>query len=153
MVLNLFRHLRPGKLKCHIYHGQNRKGTEYLEQYDVVITTYHTVSAIWRKLYGQLGNEKSIFSLTWHRVILDEGEVSHRICLCATNLNSSYYPEPAEPTSPGLLHSPFNEAMGDHRDSDPKQARRFRQHCQILASLPLFRPEDFRRRNLQTVAE
>ncbi|KAF4635250.1 hypothetical protein G7Y89_g2850 [Cudoniella acicularis] len=65
-------HLRPGKLKCHVYHGQNRKGTEFLGQYDIVLTTYHTVSAIWRKLNGQPGNEKSIFSLTWHRVILDE---------------------------------------------------------------------------------
>ena len=139
MVLNLLRHLRPGNLKCHIYHGQNRKGTESLGQYDVVITTYHTVSAIWRKLNGQPGKEKSIFSSTWHRVILDEGEVSYRIYSSTTNLNSSYHPEPTKPTSPSVLRSPFNEAMGDHRDSYPKQARRFRQHCQILTSLSLFR--------------
>ncbi|KAM3068187.1 hypothetical protein ACMFMG_011234 [Clarireedia jacksonii] len=75
MVLDLLRHLRPGKLTRCIYHGQNRKGSESLGQYDVVITTYHTVSAIWRKLNGQPGNEKSIFSLTWHRVILDEAHI------------------------------------------------------------------------------
>lgn len=74
MVLKLLRHLRPGKLKYHIYHGQNRKGTDFLQQYDVIITTYYTVSAIWRKCKAQPGNEKSIFSLPWHRVILDEGE-------------------------------------------------------------------------------
>ncbi|KAH8590621.1 SNF2 family N-terminal domain-containing protein [Bisporella sp. PMI_857] len=66
------QHLQPGKLKCHTYHGQNRKGTIFLGHYDVVITTYHTVSAIWRRQNGRLQNEKSIFSLMWHRVILDE---------------------------------------------------------------------------------
>ncbi|RFU23988.1 hypothetical protein B7463_g12351, partial [Scytalidium lignicola] len=70
-----FLHLQPGKLKCYIYHGQNKKSTEFLAQYDVVITTYHTVSAIWRKHTRQPGNEKSIFSLTWHRVILDEAHI------------------------------------------------------------------------------
>jgi SNF2 family DNA or RNA helicase len=74
VILKLFRHLQPGSLKYDIYHGQNRKGIEVLGQYDVVITTYHTVSAIWRKRNDLPGSENSLFLLTWHRVILDEGE-------------------------------------------------------------------------------
>ncbi|PQE30180.1 SNF2 family N-terminal domain-domain-containing protein [Rutstroemia sp. NJR-2017a WRK4] len=68
-------HLRPGKLTYCIYHGQNRKDIESLGRYDVVITTYHTISAIWRKLDRRPENEKSIFSLAWHRVILDEAHI------------------------------------------------------------------------------
>ena len=79
MVLKRFRHLQPEELKTHVYHGHNRMGIDFLGQFDVVITSYHTVSAIWRKHLGQPGKEKSIFSLIWHRVVLDEGKVFHRI--------------------------------------------------------------------------
>jgi SWI/SNF-related matrix-associated actin-dependent regulator of chromatin subfamily A3 len=72
---NVYRHLRPGLLKCHIYHGQNRKDVKFLAKYDVVITTYQTVSAIWRQKQQNLTeNSESIFSIVWHRVVLDEGK-------------------------------------------------------------------------------
>jgi hypothetical protein len=139
MVLKLCRHLRLGELKVHIYHGQNRKDTDFLQQYDVVVTTYYTLSAIWRKHNGQPENEKSIFSLIWYRVILDEGEMaSHSTYLNTTDSYSSYHSKPTKSTGSGMLRSPFNEAMGDHRNSHPKQARRFRQHREILAGPSLF---------------
>jgi hypothetical protein len=75
-------------------------------------------------------NEQSIFSLTWHRVILDEGEVLEYIAtLSITNDDSSYYTEPAKSTSPSLLPSSFDKAMGSYWNSNPKQAYRFRQYC------------------------
>lgn len=74
-VLKRLRHLQPNTLKCFTYHGQTRKGVESLDQYDVIITTYYTLSAIWRKRAGHPEDENSIFSLTWHRVVLNEGEI------------------------------------------------------------------------------
>lgn len=44
-----------------------------LGQYNVVITTYHTVSSLWRKRHGQRSGTDSIFSMYWHRIVLDEG--------------------------------------------------------------------------------
>ena len=79
MLLNQPRHLRSESIHYHLYHGQNRTDTESLERYDVVVTTYHTVSAIWRKLKDQRSNDKSIFSTTWHRIILDEGNRPRQI--------------------------------------------------------------------------
>jgi len=75
-MLTLFRHLRQGALEIHVYHGQNRTSVEKLGSYDVVITTYHTVSSIFRKYDALAANKQSIFSLTWHRLILDEGKDS-----------------------------------------------------------------------------
>ena len=73
IVLNQSRHLRARSIEYHVYHGQNRMDTESLKKYDIAITTYHTVSSIWRKPTDQQNNEKSIFSMKWHRIILDEG--------------------------------------------------------------------------------
>jgi SNF2 family DNA or RNA helicase len=73
-ILMACRHLQPGSLKCHTYHGQKRNGVEFLGQFDVVITTYHTISHIWRKYTEDPEKAESIFSLMWYRVVLDEGE-------------------------------------------------------------------------------
>jgi SNF2 family DNA or RNA helicase len=68
------RHLRPDALKIYVYHGQNRKGVEFLGGFDVVITTFHTVSSIWRRKTEFREDSESIFSVDWHRIVLDEGE-------------------------------------------------------------------------------
>lgn len=70
----VYRHLRPGLLSWYVFHGPKKK-TEVLGQYDIVITTFQTVSAEWReKIQSQASTDLSIFSLLWFRVILDEGE-------------------------------------------------------------------------------
>jgi SNF2 family DNA or RNA helicase len=69
--LTLHSHVRPGALNLHVYHGQNRKGLEFLRQCDIVITTFQTLSSIWRSIKA---SQKTLFSVTWYRVILDEGE-------------------------------------------------------------------------------
>jgi hypothetical protein len=47
--LMLWRHIRPDTFNLHVYHGQNRRGIEHLQQCDVVITTFQTLSSVWRK--------------------------------------------------------------------------------------------------------
>ena len=39
--------------------------------YDIVITTYDVVSVDWRRVANSIG---PLFSTTWRRVVLDEGE-------------------------------------------------------------------------------
>ncbi|KAF7913265.1 hypothetical protein EAE99_010762 [Botrytis elliptica] len=67
-------HLVPQALTCHIYHGNNRKSIDFLRQFDVVITTYHTIAAIW-KHHSAHPDDESLCSFTWHRVVLDEAHI------------------------------------------------------------------------------
>ncbi|TVY35125.1 putative SWI/SNF-related matrix-associated actin-dependent regulator of chromatin subfamily A member 3-like [Lachnellula occidentalis] len=66
-------HTRPNTLKVHVFHGKNRKSVEFLSHFDVVITTFHTVSVIWRNQNEAQDDPESIFSVSWHRIVLDEG--------------------------------------------------------------------------------
>ncbi|KAF7855286.1 uncharacterized protein EAF02_011545 [Botrytis sinoallii] len=67
-------HLEPRALACHIYHGNNKKSIDFLRQFDVVITTYHTIAAIW-KHHSAHPDDESLYSFTWHRVVLDEAHI------------------------------------------------------------------------------
>ena len=73
-MLNCCRHVQPGLLKCYIYHGQKRKDVSILGEYDIVIASYYTVSEIWRQKEGITYEEPSIFTICWHRIVLDEGK-------------------------------------------------------------------------------
>ncbi|KAI4107972.1 MAG: hypothetical protein L6R37_001254 [Teloschistes peruensis] len=75
-------HLQPDQpLKVFIYHGQPKKqlvNPEQLAEYDVVITTYGTLSTEYVVPEGQLEEAdlrpaNGLFSVDWRRVILDEG--------------------------------------------------------------------------------
>ena len=82
------------QLKCHLYnqtlswtryHGSNRKA-DRLHEYDVVITTYHTL-AMESKKAKQL--PQSVIQKRWHRIVLDEAhlirsasaKISKAVCL------------------------------------------------------------------------
>ncbi|KAF7954691.1 hypothetical protein EAE96_005810 [Botrytis aclada] len=67
-------HLVPQALACHIYHGHNEKSIGFLRQFDVIITTYHTIAAIW-KHHSAHQDDESLYSFTWHRVVLDEAHI------------------------------------------------------------------------------
>jgi SNF2 family DNA or RNA helicase len=57
-----------GALKYEIYHDQNRvRHFSDLADVDVLITTYGTVTAEYRKF------RKVLFYLKWFRIVLDEG--------------------------------------------------------------------------------
>ncbi|KAH9219297.1 SNF2 family N-terminal domain-containing protein [Leptodontidium sp. 2 PMI_412] len=60
-------------LRTYVFHGQKKKFVNSLGQYDVVITTYHTISLLWRKRNDARNSSDSIFSIDWHQIVLDEG--------------------------------------------------------------------------------
>lgn len=59
-------------MKFKLHHGKTKLYTlGDLEGVDIVLTTYHTVSAEWK---GGTGSEHSVmFSVHWRRIVLDEG--------------------------------------------------------------------------------
>lgn len=58
------------------YHGEKRpKTAEELEDPDIVVTTYHTLTAEY--LIGK-GKNSPLYQLGWYRIVLDEGESSIR---------------------------------------------------------------------------
>ncbi|CEJ82945.1 hypothetical protein VHEMI02983 [[Torrubiella] hemipterigena] len=68
----LLEHVVPGELSFHRHHGKTRlNDISEIRQFNIVLTTYHTVSAEWKAANG--GLEKSpLFSVRWRRIILDE---------------------------------------------------------------------------------
>lgn len=66
------RHVVKGGLKWHCHHGKTKfVHQDELDGINVVLTTYHTVSAEWK---NEKDAENSIlFSVCWKRIILDEG--------------------------------------------------------------------------------
>lgn len=75
--LTPYRHLQNG-IRVVKYHGEKRpKTAEDLEDPDIVVTTYHTLTAEY--LVGK-GKNSPLYQLGWYRIVLDEGEPS---CCCA----------------------------------------------------------------------
>ncbi|KXN85344.1 Putative SWI/SNF-like matrix-associated actin-dependent regulator [Leucoagaricus sp. SymC.cos] len=77
-------HCAPGAISACVYYGSNRNmSVEELKSYDVVITTYQTITSEYGSLDAGGGNgfgtkkkrksEQVLFSMDWKRVILDEG--------------------------------------------------------------------------------
>ena len=76
----IFQHVHSDKpLRVLTYHGNNKKSMSPAEfaEYDVVITTYGSLQSEYypcgTKTPPSLPTSKGLFSLTWRRVILDEG--------------------------------------------------------------------------------
>ncbi len=65
-------HLQPGAFRYCVYHGPNRSKNAFeLSKYDVVITTYGTISSEFSGRSSK-GTVSPIRQLRWFRVILDE---------------------------------------------------------------------------------
>ncbi|KAH7012301.1 SNF2 family N-terminal domain-containing protein [Microdochium trichocladiopsis] len=65
------KHVRPGCINVHIHHRKTRLGeSSTLKRGDIVLTTFHTVSADWKP--AGTSHESFIFSRCWRRIILDE---------------------------------------------------------------------------------
>jgi len=78
-VLTSKRHLAPETLSWTKFHGSTKASIEDLVHFDIVITTYKIVSLQWKQAqrkedYRSIsGVSDSLFSVFWHRVVLDEG--------------------------------------------------------------------------------
>lgn len=70
------QHLAPDSLTYHIYHGQNRiKDVDELAEYDLVITTYGSVSSeLTARSKGKPGPHP-LEEVGWFRVVLDEAHM------------------------------------------------------------------------------
>lgn len=72
----LRQHINPDSLNYHIYHGPNREKNPWkLASYDLVITTYGSVSS---ELNFRIKKKKGIYPLeeiAWFRIVLDEAHM------------------------------------------------------------------------------
>lgn len=70
------QHLVPDSLNYHVYHGQNRiKDVERLSEFDLVITTYGSVSSeLTARSRGKTG-QHPLEEVGWFRVVLDEAHM------------------------------------------------------------------------------
>ena len=75
LTLPVFRHFKPGSIKYATYHGKNRESiASSLLSYDVIVTTYDTLSAELPDKPTRLnGREGTLQSCKWFRIVLDEG--------------------------------------------------------------------------------
>lgn len=65
------KHTVPGTLRVAKYHGHERvRSSHELDSYDIVLTTYGTVSTEHRRSYR--GGREVLYFLSWFRIILDE---------------------------------------------------------------------------------
>ena len=62
----------PGSLRVTRYHGHERsRHYSALQDFDIVLTTYGTVTTEFRKTYNR--GREVLYYLRWFRIILDEG--------------------------------------------------------------------------------
>ncbi|KAJ3569860.1 hypothetical protein NP233_g4782 [Leucocoprinus birnbaumii] len=73
-------HCSPGALTTCVYYGSNRNlSAQDLQNYDVVITTYQTITSEFGSLDAGGGSKKKrkteqvLFGVNWKRIVLDEG--------------------------------------------------------------------------------
>lgn len=70
--IELRKHLHPGALRCLLYHGPKRSNdVPSMLAHDVVLTTYDMIATEWKNLDK---GPRPLFSVTWRRIVLDEGK-------------------------------------------------------------------------------
>ncbi|RSL55363.1 hypothetical protein CEP54_009421 [Fusarium duplospermum] len=70
----LSEHVLQGGMKWHRHHRETRlSSTNELDRLNIVLTTYHTVSAEWNS--GNGVRNSTLFSVRWARIILDEAHL------------------------------------------------------------------------------
>ena len=68
-ITQLEEHTKPGSLKVYLYQGERTRDMKELMQYDIVLTTYSTLSMEFES------SESPIKKMEWFRVILDEAHL------------------------------------------------------------------------------
>lgn len=70
------QHVRPNSLSYHIYHGPHRiKDSERLADYDLVITTYGSVSSELNARFANKRGPHPLEDIAWFRIVLDEAHM------------------------------------------------------------------------------
>ncbi|POS80573.1 SNF2 family domain-containing protein [Diaporthe helianthi] len=70
------QHVRPNSLSYHIYHGPHRiKDSERLADYDLVITTYGSVSSELNARFTNKRGPHPLEDIGWFRIVLDEAHM------------------------------------------------------------------------------
>lgn len=70
------QHVQPNTLSYHIYHGPHRiKDAERLAQYDLVITTYGSVSSELSARFANKRGPHPLEDIGWFRIVLDEAHM------------------------------------------------------------------------------
>lgn len=73
----LVSHVVRGSMRYRRHHGKTKlRSFEDLRGFNIVITTYHTLSADWNAQKEEAGSH-IMFDVCWKRIILDEGLSSH----------------------------------------------------------------------------
>jgi SWI/SNF-related matrix-associated actin-dependent regulator of chromatin subfamily A3 len=76
--LQIQTHLHPSSIHSIVYYGASRQRLlASLDRYDVVLTTYNTISTDWKRHRSSREDvaNYSLFSIEWHRIVLDEAHV------------------------------------------------------------------------------
>ncbi|CAA6657035.1 unnamed protein product [Spirodela intermedia] len=68
-ITQLEEHTRPGSLKVYMYYGERTKDVAELMRYDIVLTTYTTLSTEF------ISPESPMKQMEWFRVVLDEAHL------------------------------------------------------------------------------
>ncbi|KAH9885563.1 SNF2 family N-terminal domain-containing protein [Xylariomycetidae sp. FL2044] len=67
----IIEHVQPGAIQYRVHHGKTKLTQKAeLNGIDMVLTTYHTVSAEWKSIGDN--SESMLFSTSWKRIVLDE---------------------------------------------------------------------------------
>lgn len=143
------RHLQPNTLKWMRYHGSRKRKTLSISSYDIVITTFETLVRQRKKHMDPKCLDDTLFSYSWHRIVLDEGEL-FRLSKSGEELNivlSTYYSEPSDFHGSGLLCSSCNKSMGNHWYPNPEPRYWSRKSSRIPPSVPILEPKIIRFRN------
>lgn len=70
------QHVQPDSLSYHIYHGPHRiKDSERLAEYDLVITTYGSVSSELNARFANKRGPHPLEDIGWFRIVLDEAHM------------------------------------------------------------------------------
>ena len=73
--LQIRTHFQPSSIHSIVYHGPCRQTIlSCLHQFDIILTTYNTISTEWKRYKSsrQDVTKASLFSIQWHRIVIDE---------------------------------------------------------------------------------
>ncbi|KAM0810765.1 putative Helicase ATP-binding domain-containing protein [Seiridium cardinale] len=119
-------HLVDGELPYSRYHGKDKASARHKLQTDrLVLTTYHTVSAEWKK--GTSSDDSVLFSVRWKRIVLDEAHfirngnsrMARAICALQSRTRWAVTGTPIQNRLGDLMS--FLKFVRAHPYADPKQ--------------------------------